>query len=107
MEDQSETRALYDIDAVFEHLPMSVAVFDARDLRLLLANAGFRRLLDTYLVPSWQEGRALGHPLQDWLPEAVDAEAIVAIFRTVAETGIQWRTGEYAFAPLEDNMTYW
>lgn len=107
MEDQSKTRPLHDIEAAFEHLPMSVAVFDARDLRLLLANAGFRRLLDTYLVPSWQQGRALGHPLQDWLPEAVDAQAVMAIFRTVAETGIQRRTDEYAFAPLEDNMTYW
>jgi len=107
MEDQSETRPLHDIEAVFEHLPMSVAVFDARDLRLLLANAGFRRLLDTYLVPSWQQGRALGHPLQDWLPEAVDAQAVVAIFRMVAETGIQRRTDEYAIAPLEDSMTYW
>lgn len=89
MEDQSRARSLHDKEAAFEHLPMSVAVFDARDLRLLLANTSFRRLLDRYLAPSWQQGRVLGHPLPDWLPEVVDAQAVVAIFRTVEETGIQ------------------
>lgn len=107
MEDQSRARSLHDKEAAFEHLPMSVAVFDARDLRLLLANTSFRRLLDRYLAPSWQQGRVLGHPLPDWLPKVVDAQAVVAIFRTVEETGIQQRKGEYAFAPLEGNMTYW
>ena len=107
MEEQRKTKPLHDIEAAFEHMPVGVALFDARDLRLLIANASFRKFLDTYLAPPWKYGRAINHPLQDWLPEPVDAKALVEIFRTVAETGIPHRTDEYAFSSFESNLTYW
>src|SRR5438874_10460318 len=65
MEEQRKTKPLRDIEAAFEHMPVGVALFDARDLRLLIANASFRKFLDTYLAPSWKYGRAINHPLQD------------------------------------------
>jgi PAS domain S-box-containing protein len=100
-------KLLHDIETAFEHMPVGVALFDAHDLRLLIANASFLKFLDTYLAPPWKHGRAMNHPLQDWLPEAVDVEAIVAIFRMVAETGISHRADEYAFSPFENNVSYW
>ena len=68
---------------------MGIALFDARELRLLAANPSYQSFLE--LV--WQHGRAIGHPLTkvltDVLHEAERSE-VAAIFRRVAETGVAY-----------------
>ena len=87
---------------MLEHVPMGMALFDARDLRLLAANTRYH----SFLEPIWQHGHAIGHPLTEVLPQTERSE-IVAIFRRVAETGVSYRAEEYAASVPGCGVTYW
>src|SRR6266853_3410788 len=91
---------------MLEHLPIGVALFDAQDLCLLAANALFKIFLDTFLEPQWRNGQVFGHPFPEWLPGA-ESTGMISIFRTVAETGIAYRAGEYLFPAFKSGITYW
>ncbi len=91
---------------MLEHMPVGVALFDAQDLRLLAANTLFQTLIDTLLDPAWKNGRAIGHPISDYLPRAEET-GLMTIFRTVAETGVPYRTGEWSFPAIDGDITYW
>src|SRR5579863_2913267 len=93
-------------DVLFDHLPLGIALFDARDLRLLIANSLYLKSLDIYLDPRWRNGKIIGHPLTAWLPNAESAE-VIALFRSVAETGTLYREDDSAFPFPMYGMTYW
>ena len=65
---------------MLEHVPVGMALFNARDLRLLAANTRYHSFLEL----TWQHGHAIGHPLTEVLPQTECSE-ITAIFRRVAE----------------------
>lgn len=89
-------------DTLLDHMPVGVALFDARDLRLLAANAFFHKLL----TPAWQDGRAIGHPPVDWVIEA-NATNFEKMLRKVIETGIPYRAEGYAVLSPRLGTTYW
>lgn len=91
---------------IVEHLPVGVALFDARNLRMVATNRRYPALLNV----QWQQGRAVGHHLTEVLPASVPAEeasALVEIFRRAAETGESYHYEEYAFSSIGRGMTYW
>lgn len=106
MDCQTSTRTYHFADAILEHMPVAVAVYDAQELRLLEANPLFLTIMDLFLDPSWQQGRIIGHPLTDWAHPA-SIPRLVAIFRAVAETGTTYQVGEFAFPTSDGNTTYW
>jgi len=99
-------QAQHYVDIMLEHMPLGVALYDAQDLRLLTANALMLTFLDANLDPSWRNGRTIGHPVTDWLPEAI-APGLVAICRVVAETGTTYCIDEYTFDSPGRGTTYW
>src|SRR5947209_20282180 len=94
---------------MLEHLNVGVALFDARDLRLLAANKLFYHFFEMHHLPSWGAETAIGHTLTEWLPAAdrTDAVALIAIFRNVTETGIAYQTEEYVTPVLKRGQVYW
>jgi PAS domain S-box-containing protein len=85
---------------MMQHAPVGLALFDARDLRLLTANAYYRRLYQMLPDPSLETTLAGG------LPEAERAK-IIAIFRTVINTGAAFRADGYAISGPRRGITYW
>ena len=91
---------------IVEHLPVGVALFDARNLRMVATNRRYPALLNA----KWQQGRAVGHHLTEVLPANVPAEevsALVEIFRRVAETGESYHYEEHAFPSTGRGIMYW
>jgi signal transduction histidine kinase len=105
MSSKAESKSLNYVDIMFEHMPIGVALYNAQDLRLLAANTLMLTILDTNLDPCWQ-GQMVGHPATDWLPADV-APSLVAICRTVVETGNPFHIDEYAFLSPGRGITYW
>ena len=93
-------------DTMLKHIPMGVALYDTQSFRLLSANALLHTFLNTFLAPEWQGERAIGHTISEWMPET-EIEPILTIFRTVAQTGIAYRAGEYAIHFPGHSVTYW
>jgi PAS domain-containing protein len=91
---------------MLDQIPAGVALFDARDLRLLAANKLFYRFLEMYQAPS---GDGQSVILTEWLAagDPADAAALIAIFRNVAETGIPYQTEEYAAPVFNRGQKYW
>src|SRR4051812_41045043 len=87
---------------MLEHVPVGMALFDARELRLLAANPCYQSLLE----PAWQNGRAIGRPLTEFLPRAQQT-GVVALFRQVAQTGVACRAEASPTSVLERGVTYW
>ncbi len=106
MESITGTRSEQYADTMLEHLPVGVALYDAGSLRLLSANARFHTFLDTFLEPHWQGGQAVGHTIQEWMPEG-EVSPILTIFHRVAETGVPFRSDEYTMYFPGHGTTYW
>jgi PAS domain S-box-containing protein len=85
---------------MLQHVPVGLALFDARDLRLLTANAYYRRLYQDSSESSQEATLASG------LPESERAK-LIAIFRTVIDTGVAFRADAYAITELHRGTTYW
>ncbi len=94
---------------LLEHIPAGVALFDARDFCLLAANQRFYHFIQTHLDASRESDTLIGHPLAEWLPaaDAAEAAALVALFRTVSETGLPYQAEEYAVRLPNRNLVYW
>jgi signal transduction histidine kinase len=94
---------------MLDHVSGGVALFDARDLRLLAANKLFYRFFETHYVPSCDAETFIGHTLIEGLSAAdpTDAAALIAIFRDVAETGIPYQTEECTAPVLNRDQMYW
>lgn len=106
MESKTRTRLEQYADIILEHLPVGVALYDAGSLRLLSANALFHTFMDTFLEPRWHGGRALGHTVQEWLPEG-EVSPILTIFHRTAETGTPYKSDEYTMYFPGHGTTYW
>src|SRR5437764_9443404 len=106
MDSQIHTKINDYTSSMLEHMPVGVALFDVEDLRLLAANTLFHTFMDTCFDPCWKNGWAIGHSLTDYLPRAEES-GVATIFRRVAETGIPYRAGEFAFSGFESGITYW
>ncbi len=92
----------YDEVTTVNDLPVGVALFEARELRLLSANP----IYHTFLDPAWRDGQALGRTVNE-ISSTLQGADIVTILRTVAETGLPFHVELY---PASDNMrgqTYW
>jgi len=94
---------------MLDHIPAGVALFDARDLRLLAANKLFYRFFQMHHVPSRDAETIIGHTLTQWLPAAdpTGAATLIAIFRSVAETGIPYQAEEYTAPVFNPGSMYW
>src|SRR5579884_1208600 len=92
---------------MLEHLPVGTALFSADDLRLLAANTFYHSLHKS----EWRDGCVLGYTLPEILAEVpFPAEAIdkiVAIFRRVVETEVDFRVDAYAITGPTRGVTYW
>src|SRR5438045_9538332 len=106
MGSQADTNINVYADLMLKHIPVGVALYDAQELRLLTANPLYHKFLNQYVAASWKDGRTLGLPLKEWLPEE-EVIDFVKIFRTVAETGIPYHVEGFAFHTLDCGMTYW
>jgi PAS domain S-box-containing protein len=103
MQHSTTTSPPADAGTILEHLPVGVALFEAHSLRLLTANAAYQSLLD----PAWQQGRAIGHPLTEFFPQA-EASGVVALFRQVVESGIPSKLDlSVVCLPLAPHATSW
>ncbi|MBA2285028.1 MAG: PAS domain-containing protein [Ktedonobacteraceae bacterium] len=87
-------------ESMIEYLPLGVALYDASNLRLLKANALFHPFFSQF----WRPGRAIGHLLTDWQPRSRTPD-LIALFRTVAETGIPYHVEE--FPSPQPALNYW
>ena len=94
---------------MLDHIPAGVALFDARNLRLLAANKLFYRFFQMHHVPSRDAETIIGHTLTQWLlsPAPTGAATLIAIFRGVAETGIPYQAEEYAAPVFNPGSMYW
>ncbi|HLI06464.1 MAG TPA: ATP-binding protein [Ktedonobacteraceae bacterium] len=101
-----ETKTQSFADIMLQHIPVGVALYEADSLHLLSANASFHRYMDTFLDPRWQGGKAIGHALQEWMPDT-ELASILTVFQRVAETGSPYRSDEYALYFPAHGTTYW
>jgi PAS domain S-box-containing protein len=85
---------------MLKHVSVGMALFDAHDLCLLTANAYYYRLYQETREPS------LATTLAGGLPEPERAK-ILAIFRTVIDTGVVFRADAYAITEPRRGTTYW
>ena len=92
----------FDADMILEQMPVCIALFDVQHFQLLRANSMFHKSLDAI----WQDGKALGRSVSEWLPGA-ETNGILEIFRNVVATGTPYRSGEFTFPSFERGMTYW
>jgi len=106
MNSQTSTSTRRFVDAILEHIPVAVAVYDTQDLRLLEANTLFLTIMDRFLDPAWHQGRIIGSPLAQWAHPAT-IPRLVTVFRAVAETGTTYQAGEFAFPTSHGDITYW
>src|SRR2546423_11507326 len=88
--------------AMLEHLPVGTALFEANEFRLLAANVRYH----SFLPPEWQQGRAIGHLLTEFVPE-IEHSDILEIFQRVRDTGASYCLEAYPFAAGSSQMRYW
>ncbi|HLI87940.1 MAG TPA: ATP-binding protein [Ktedonobacteraceae bacterium] len=93
-------------DVMLAHTPVGIAIFDARDLRLLEGNALFMQVLEEIGAPSTRGWAQADCSSEHWMPEAREA-GLLDIFRNVARTGIPYRGQEFAFQSSKRGLSYW
>ena len=106
MDSQTSTKTHRSAEAILEHMPVAVAVYDTQDLRLLEANPLFLTVMERFLDPAWHQGCIIGSPLTEWAHPAV-LPRLVTVLRAVAETGTTYRVGDFAFPTSDGNIIYW
>ncbi len=102
MQTEQETALGAYAHLMLEHVSLGMALFEAREQRLLAANPCYQ----AFLEPQWQHGQAIGHTLTEFVPYAED-EKIAELFHRVMETGVSNRIEEYAYSTGADGMRYW
>jgi len=108
MKSQNGTDSSYAYSsAIFKHMPIGVALFDVHDLRLLITNSRF----ESFLEPAWQQGRAIGHPLIEWVPGWVpdtEVQYLLDVFQKVKSEGVPHRAEERSVTHVGEGTTsYW
>ncbi len=107
MKSQSGTDSYAYSSAIFKHMPIGVALFDVQDFRLLTTNPRF----ESFLESAWQQGRAIGHPLVEWIPAWVpdtEVQYLLDVFQKVKSEGVPHQTEERSVTHIGgDATTYW
>ena len=88
--------------AVVEHAPAGIAVYDGETFRIKWANHTYRERLDE----PYRNMDIIGRRLSDIFPGA-ERSGIAEIFRTVAATGVAHFEPEQEFVGLTKGTTYW
>lgn len=93
---------------MFRHIPAGIALFDARELRLVSANETLCLFLNTHPNPCWHNGGAIGHTLHEYFT-AEEFERFIPILQRVMETGTTYHSDEFASPSLADprKILYW
>lgn len=89
--------------AVVEHAPAGIAIFDGETFRVKWANPVYRERLDE---PYRSTIDIVGRRFQELIPGAEDSGA-VEIFRTVASTGVPHFEPEHKLVGFAKGTTYW
>lgn len=93
-------------DAVLEHLPVGVAVYDVQEFRLLEANTLFLTRVQAFLEPCWRDARTIGHPLTEF-GSRLDPLCSIEMFRSVVESGKGCRGEALPLSTQQGSLTYW
>ena len=88
--------------AVVEHAPAGIAIYDGESFRLKWANPTYRERLDE----PYRSTEIVGRRLEEILPGA-EKSGILAIFREVAATGTPHFEGEQELTGFTKGTTYW
>ncbi len=102
MNKEQETSLQKYTHLLLDHVPVGMALFDARDLCLLAANARYHALHQF----AWQQSSNVGDMLIDILPPA-ESTRIGALFRGVVETGVAYHNEAYAISVPGYGASYW
>jgi PAS domain-containing protein len=90
------------LQGVIDHAPARIAIFDAKEPRMILANQAFRDALeDPYRSESLQ-----GIRLEDYIPAAKET-GLFDIFKRVASTGQAHFDPEYEFLLSGREKSFW
>ncbi len=90
------------VHLLLEHVPVGIALFDAREMCLLAANARYHTLHQFV----WQRGCSVGQALIDIVPHA-EYSRLSALFRGVVETGLAYHDEAYAVMVPNHGTRYW
>ncbi len=90
------------VQAVIDHVPAGIALFDRASLRVIWTNQAYLQFLE----PPFTADGVVGRTLEEFIPGAAEA-GILAIFRRVAETGEPFRAWEFAYEGFARGATYW
>ena len=88
--------------AVVEHAPAGIAIYDAETFRIKWANPTYRERLDE----PYRSMQIIGMRLQEILPGA-EKSGVVEIFRKVASTGVVHFEPEQELVGFTRGTTYW
>ncbi len=88
--------------AVVEHAPAGIAIYDGVTFRVKWANPTYRERLDE----PYRSMDIVGRRLQEILPGA-EKSGVVDVFRRVASTGVPYFDPEQALVGLTKGTTYW
>ena len=106
---EKRERALAAVDAqrqlfqaVVEHAPAGIAIYDGETYRVKWANPTYRERLDE----PYRSTDIVGRRLQEILPGAEES-GVVDVFRRVASTGVAYFDPEQALVGLTKGTTYW
>lgn len=99
------TSNLHYTDMMLEHIYVGVAVFDARDFRMLEANKVFYDFSKRFGQDPEKKKQLIGQRLSDHNP-ILKVMGVDEIFRSVVETGTPYRARELPY-PSSNGDTYW
>src|SRR5947209_5804001 len=89
-------------ELMLDNVPIGMALFEARDMKLLASNAFFCSMR----FPNFSQEQVDEQPIFDLvIPPALFS--IKAIFHEVISTGTAYQSDEYAVSTLEGRTTYW
>ena len=92
---------------MMENTPVSIALYDTQDFRILSLNRAMFESQATYFPDSPYKGNhIIGQPLAAWYPVS-GLEEMTAIFRSVAESGVPYRRVEYPNRLPDGSIAYW
>lgn len=91
---------------MLEHASVGMGLFDAHNLCLIEANTLYMTLMASLFDSPQKCPLLIGQSLLDW--EYTDSITnIIAIFRTVTETGVPYHSDAFVFRSPKRGLTYW
>ncbi len=97
----------YDIaEQMLDQMPVGIGIFALPSNELIAANNQFLAILDVYLERHWQQGKTIGHSLNEWLPSSL-AEPLLVGFKQAAQQGKSLEFYNYHTTISENQVVYW